>query len=521
MIRLVAAMTELARGKRRLLFLLFALFLLVPVAVSAEESTPAVADSSVAASADSSVAGNGQPADTVQSEDDGWTWKSFFSWPFEHIVQPALNGIVYPIAQPLRYAFDNGVIEKAIELITFGEKKNVLLYPIMNLKPGNSTMLGFAYRHRSILFNKDYLVIAPEYYANGDWFFDFRYNKHELFGTRFFGGFRFRKYWDRDASFIIPGSKESFTMPDSSTTVNLRLGLPLTDDGRWSLELSGSMEFVDRSLPDVSRDSILIDYSYWLEERGLYQSFKQIPLEVTLMFDNLDYPYVPSRGSRFELSARYVFVGKYCGLPFSALLPSLEDVDGGFEDSGRRHDYVRTDLMFQHYFYFGKAERFHFTQKEARQNRRFYTDFNWDAALRMWRPDNVRNTLFERRVIGFQFRMIDIWDINGDDTPFDAYPVIGPRFPLRGYSDSWSAAHVMSLSMEYRWPIDYYVDGVLFNEYMMHAPTIKDWSLDHLYNSWGIGVRVRKPDMYWFRVQLGFHGCHGVALVMTIAPEFR
>jgi hypothetical protein len=42
-----------------------------------------------------------------------------------------------------------------------------------------------------------------------------------------------------------------------------------------------------------------------------------------------------------------------------------------------------------------------------------------------------------------------------------------------------------------------------------------------LYNSWGFGVRVRRPDMYWFRLQLGFHGRHGVNLVLTIAPEFR
>ena len=34
-------------------------------------------------------------------------------------------------------------------------------------------------------------------------------------------------------------------------------------------------------------------------------------------------------------------------------------------------------------------------------------------------------------------------------------------------------------------------------------------------------VRVRKPDMFWFRVQFGFHGLHGVNLVMTIAPEYR
>ncbi|MDR1699632.1 MAG: hypothetical protein LBR68_00370, partial [Lachnoclostridium sp.] len=33
-------------------------------------------------------------------------------------------------------------------------------------------------------------------------------------------------------------------------------------------------------------------------------------------------------------------------------------------------------------------------------------------------------------------------------------------------------------------------------------------------------IRARKPDMYWFCVQVGFHGLQGVNLVMTIAPEY-
>lgn len=461
-------------------------------------------------------------ADSVRTESEPSGVRRFFSWSFNNIVQPALNGIVYPIAQPIHYAFDNGVIETAVDLITFGEKRNVLLYPIMNLKPGSSTMVGFTYRHRSVFLDKDYLVVSPQYFANGDFYGDIRYTKHELFGTRLFGGFRFRKYMDRDASFIIPGTKESFTMPDSSTYIDLRTGFPITSDGHWSLELTGSVEFMDHSLPDKSQDSILVDRKFFVPDRGLYQDHVQYPLEVSLLFDNLDFPYTPSRGSRMELSFKYVFVGEYEGVSEDDLTRALgRNRFGTFEDNGKNHDYIRTEIMLQHYFYFGKAENFHFTKKEARQNRKFYTDFNWDAALRMWRPENVRETLFERRVIALQYRLVDIWEMDQGSATVDAFPFVGPRFPLRGYSDSWAIRHVMSLSAEYRWPIDYYVDGVLFNEYMMHAPGFKDWSFDHLYNSWGFGVRVRRPDMYWFRVQLGFHGLHGVNLVMTIAPEFR
>lgn len=525
----MARVTEIAHGfacrRRFLLSLAFLLFLAVaaPAQDSASVQTPVPADSAVSDSlktetAESEVA----KADTATIDTGHSSWTRFFVWPFEHIIQPVLNGAVYPIAQPIRYAFDNGVIETAVDLITFGQKRNVLLYPIMNLKPGNSTMLGVTYRHRNIFLNRDYLVMSSEYYANSDWFFDVRYTKHELFGTRLFGGVRFRQYWDRDAQFIIPGTKEAFVMPDSASIIDYRTGLPLTSDGHWSLEFNGRVDFVRFSLPDKSQDSILIDKKFFIEDHGLYQHYMQYPLEVSLLFDNLDFPYTPSRGSRMQLSARYVIVGKYGGITQAEMAKATGNKDAEpFKDRGDNHDFLRTELMFQHYFYFGKAETFHFSKKEARQNRRFYTDFNWDAALRMWRPENVRETLFERRVIALQYRLIDIWEREIGHASVDAYSLIGPRFPLRGYSDYWSARHVMSLSAEYRWPIDYYVDGVLFNEYMMLAPGFKDWSFDNLYNSWGFGVRVRRPDMYWFRLQLGFHGLHGVNLVITIAPEFR
>ena len=55
----------------------------------------------------------------------------------------------------------------------------------------------------------------------------------------------------------------------------------------------------------------------------------------------------------------------------------------------------------------------------------------------------------------------------------------------------------------------------------MVSDKINRWSKKNLYNSWGFGVRVRKPDMYLFRVQFGFHGWHGFSLILTVAPEFR
>lgn len=442
-------------------------------------------------------------------------------WPFEHVIQPALNGLIFPIAAPVDYAFKNGIIEKTVDLITFGEERNILIYPGFNFKPGSSTMIGVNYRHRSLVFSRDYLVFQPSYYANGDAEFVLRYTKQALFGTSLFGGFRFDLDWNRDSHFIIPETKSSFLQPDSSMKFSWRLGMPVPKTTNWNMELSTTLFLNRASHPDVV-DSILISSDYPIEDRGLYQDMIQVPVSVSLVYDDLDYSYAPSRGNRFGVTATYYFIGNYSGVRYEDLgLNPLMYEDDEIRDAGKEHDYFQTNFLFQHYFFLGKGSNYILSATEARKNRRFYTDFSWDEMMRVWKPEQVRSTLFERRVIALQFRMVNIWEMEEGGAPYNAFATLNARTPLRGYSSGWSTSNLMSLSVEYRWPVDRFVDGVLFDEYAMISPKIDKWNFSNYYNSWGFGIRVRQPNMYLFRIQFGFHGLHGVNLVMTIAPEFK
>ncbi|WP_405341894.1 BamA/TamA family outer membrane protein [Fibrobacter sp.] len=447
--------------------------------------------------------------------------KSAWMWPIEHIIQPFLNGLIYPIAQPVDYAFKNGVIEKTVELISFGEDYKIMVYPGFNFKPGSRSMVGMNYRHRSAFLDKDYLVLQGEYFANGDMGFTARYTKHSLFGTRFFGGFRYDIDLDRDNRFTIPETKENYLQPDSSYQFTWRLGAPITNTANWNAEIWASLFCGRASHPDV-QDSVLISDKFKIEDRGLYQKVDQVPVGFSIVYDNLDAPYAPSRGTRVVLEGDYTFVGKYSGVRYEDLgiLPE-SDHDEVIKDGGLNHDYWTTRFIFQHYFFLGNAQNYVFSVKEARENRRFYTDFSWDEVMRVWRPEQVRNTLFERRVIALQYRLVSLWEMEEGGAPHDAFINVNANTPLRGYNDKWTTHNLMSLSVEYRWPVDLYVDGVLFDEYAMIAPKIDKWSMDHYYNSWGFGIRVRRPDIYLFRLQLGFHGLHGINMIVTIAPEFK
>lgn len=453
---------------------------------------------------------------TPQPEDENALY-----WTFNHIFQPFLNSLIWPVSAPLHYAFDNGVVETAQDLITFGEKKNILIYPVFNLKPGNSTLVGLSYRHRSVLLPRDYFYLGPEYFANGDFYFTTRYTKQGVFGYPLFVGTRYTLNWDRDATFTMPDSWDPFVQPDSSMKWEFFAGFPLNASGSLNLQLKANIKYVDASVPDVAEDSLLLDDSFSIADRGLYQSHLEFPLGFTFVYDDLDYPYAPSRGNRLQIRADYNIVKKYSGVSYEDLgLTGFHEKDR-IEDNGRNHDYIFTQLVFQHYFYLGKAGSYVMSVKEGRQNRKFYTDFSWDEAVRIWKPENMKETLLERRVIAMQFRMDNTFEMEKGQAPYNAYNLLNARYPLRGYSGSLTSKNLMSLSAEYRWPVDRYVEGVIFDEYAMYADEINGWTMDQFVNSWGIGVRVRKPDMYLFRLQFGFHGLQGMNLVLTIAPEYK
>lgn len=454
----------------------------------------------------------------AEEESDG---SNPFLWAFDHLVQPFFNLMIWPVSQPLHYAFDNGVVETFQNLITFGEDRNIFIYPVFNFKPGSSTLVGACYRHRRIFFDHDYFVMATNFYANGDVYFDTRYNKSDIFGLPLTLGSRFSIDLNRDAQFAQPGTWTTYVQPDSSFKVDGNVGFPLNSSRTLSMRFNFGFKYVDASVPNVAEDEIFIDESFPIQDRGLYQEHLQYPLGLQFVFDNLDFPYAPSRGFKVILSGSYNIVEHYKGVRYSEL--GLEgDYEGEvMKDGGMNHDYINGEFVVQRYFYLGKAKHYVMSVSEGRENRRFYTDFSLDEARRVWSPENMKENLFERRVIALQYRFLTFHEMEEGGAPFNAYPILNARYPLRGYGGFLMDKNLMGLSAEYRWPVDRYIDGVIFDEYAMFSNEIDDWSFSRFYNSWGFGVRVRKPDMYLFRLQFGFHGLKGIQMVMTIAPEFR
>lgn len=457
------------------------------------------------------------PADSAETSDKPeMTLSEYLMWPFSHVIQPALNILVFPFSAPIHYAVKNDVVETGVDAITFGKDRNIFIYPTFNLRPGATTMIGFAYRHRNMVLAKDYFVLAAGLFANSDLDFSARYTKRNVFGTEFLVGGRFDFEMDRDAGMSLPrsltlaDSDEEFSYTDSSYSAEFRVGRPLPMIPNMDFQATFGVVRKRFDIPDVG-DTVLSQHPLFNPyDRGLYQRYNQFPVKLALTYDNLDAPYVPTRGSRLSVSWNYTHVGDYGGK------------NSSLRSNEFSHDYQALDFVAQHYFYLGKDSlKYGLSVKEARMARKFYTDFSWEETLRLWRPENIRTTLLNRRVLAVQFRLRQMWEMEKGGAPFTAFSTANTRYPLRGYSRVYTDYAMKGISLEYRWPIDRLVDGVIFDEYVMYGRTWHTFDREKLLNSWGFGVRVRKPDMYFFRLQIGFHGLSGFVLICTIAPEFR
>ena len=274
------------------------------------------------------------------------------SWPFIHIIQPVFGMLVYPVAAPLHYAVDNGVADKAVDLITFGENRNILIYPMFNLKPGSSSMIGLCYRHRNLFQQGGYGVFEGHYYANSDFDIKLRYSKQGLFGKKLYGSTSFNMYMDRDNGYTLPGTKVSFDQADTTYSFSAQLSFPITESR--NLNFSFGTEFVYHKADFTdTKDSVLDDPVYPIEDRGLYQSHFEIPFYANLVFDNLDVPYAPSRGQRFSISASYVFTGKYGGISADDFALAGVNRSEALKDGGKNHDFVNLSAFYQIYFFMG------------------------------------------------------------------------------------------------------------------------------------------------------------------------
>ena len=106
------------------------------------------------------------------------------TWPLEVVVAPVVKGLIYPVKPPLRYFLNENVIDRTIELISFGQNDRIMLYPTMNLAPGTGSSVGLTMRYKSVFGRPtERLVAQGNLYVNGDSKFRTYLTASDLAGT--------------------------------------------------------------------------------------------------------------------------------------------------------------------------------------------------------------------------------------------------------------------------------------------------------------------------------------------------
>jgi hypothetical protein len=419
------------------------------------------------------------------------------TWPVQNILAPGVELLTYPSQEPMRYFLEENVIDRSLDLFSGGRDDNVRVYPTISLASGTASRVGAVLRDEA-LFRRDTerLVATFNYYVNGDFRLRSYLVAKELGGTDFTGKAAFALNRVRNTAFYQPDINTLYYYANSSESYSLQLDYPLVlgffARGGFALVSNRFGESPANMGATVSSEFFRDENGVLNEEyRGLNESFFDRGYKVGLVRDTRNNPNIPVDGS-------------------------WTDITAAFHDASDNHDYYEWTARFTKFFKLGR-ERYEVTADEEKKD----GGLNMEEFIRKLEYQRLRQQFFSRKVVVAHLYAARSYEIAGNTMPVYGLQSLGNATPLRGYPGSrYRNYSVVSGTLEYRFPILRLMDGTLFNEYGMFGKALDEPDLDNLRNSWGFGIRVRRPDMFLFRIEIAFHGFSGIGLNASADAPF-
>jgi hypothetical protein len=417
--------------------------------------------------------------------------------PVEVLLVPAVRLVLIPTKPPLRYLLNENVIDRTIKLISFGEDDRIMLYPTMNLAPGTGSSTGLTLRDQA-LFGRasERAVLQSNFYVNGDWKMRTYATAADMFGTGFNSKLSLTLFRVKNASFNVPGTSGFWSYADTSNTVAASVSRLVYE----KFALRGQYSFRDSHFGQSPTANTLAAPGFLLDKdgkvnetmRGLQSNWHDQTLLAGVMRDTRNNQNIVLEGSDLEAIWHYHFTDAH-------------------------HDYHAWEASLSNYFKLG-SEKYEITPEEERKA----GGLSMQKVLKKMELENLRKELFNRKVLVTHFYAAQSYEVPGNHMPVYGLQTLGNDTPMRGYSGSRFRDYtVLSAGAEYRFPILRLVDGVIFDEYGWTGRSwdkIEYWG--GLKNSWGFGIRARRPDIYLFRCQLGFHGTQGIVLNLSVDEPY-
>ncbi|MCD6023859.1 MAG: hypothetical protein K0Q91_775 [Fibrobacteria bacterium] len=418
------------------------------------------------------------------------------TWPVQNILAPGVELLTYPSQEPIRYFLEENVIDRSLELFSAGKNDHIRLYPTISLASGTSSRVGAVLRDQAVFGrDRERLVSYLNYFVNGDYRFRAYLTAKELGGTNFAGKVAFSLNRVKNTPVYEPDVNRQYFYRNSSESYEAQLDHPLWlgFSARGGYALTSIRNGESPANTGVLTSDFFADENGVISDssRGLRASFIDQTYKAGLLRDTRNNPNIPVDGSLTELGVNY-------------------------HEVGGNQDFVEWRARYLKFFKLG-GERYEITADEEKKS----GGLNMDEFIRKLEYQRLRQQFFSRKVVAFQLFAARSYELPGNRMPVQGLQALGNGTPLRAYPGSRFRNYgVVAGTMEYRFPILRIMDGTLFNEYGMFGKALDEPDMDNLRNSWGFGVRVRRPDMFLFRVELAFHGFSGMAINATADAPF-
>jgi hypothetical protein len=415
--------------------------------------------------------------------------------PVEVVIVPVVKMALYPSKPPLRYLLNENVIDRTIKLISFTE--DIMLYPTMNLAPGTGSSTGLTLRNQSLFGRRSERGVAQGVlYVNGDWKFRSYLSASDILGSGLSNKLSLSMNRVKNSAFNMPGTPVFWNYADTSTTISNTLSRVLFEKFaiRGQYVYRNSHFGASPTENDSSRADFLRNDTGGLDPkmRGLEDSWNDHIMAFGISRDTRNNQNIVLAGSDFGASWQYHF-------------------------TDAKHNFHNWQGALTNYFKLGK-EKYEISSDEERKA----GALSMQKVLKKMELETIKREIFNRKVLVTHLYAAQSFEVPGNHMPVYALQTLGNDTPMRGYSGSRFRNYtVLSAGAEYRFPLMRLVDGVIFDEYGVSG---RSWDkihyLEDLKNSWGFGIRVRRPDIYLFRLQLGFHGLHGIQLNMSVDEPY-
>ena len=418
------------------------------------------------------------------------------TWPIQNVLAPGVELLTYPSQEPIRYFLEENVIDRSLDLFSGGRDGHIMLYPTISLASGTSSRVGTTLRDDKP-FGRDgeSLTAYLLYFVNGDYRMRSYFNSNGLGGTEFNGKLAFAYNRVKNTMLYEPDVNDLFFYKNSSETYEAQLDYPLFLDTR----ARGGFMLTNIRNGDSPGNTVMLTSGFFADPngaisdstRGLNESYIDRAYKFGFFRDTRNNENIPVDGNWSEFTWTY-------------------------HNAGGRHDFYEWNGHFTQFYKLGR-ERYEITSEEEKKR----GGLNIDDFLQKLEYQRLRQQFFSRKVIAVQLYAAQSYELPGNTMPVAGLQTLGNGTPLRGYAGPrFRHYSVLAGTAEYRFPILRLMDGTLFNEYGIYGRTLEHPELDNLKNSWGFGIRVRRPDMFLFRFELAFHGFDGMVINATADAPF-